>query len=351
MVTAIIYSPKCLEHKTGNQHPERPQRLMAIVNGIEKSGLLNNNNIKVVRPEPASIEDLKLVHESEYIERVKSICESGGGLLDEETQVSRESFEAARAAAGGALEAVRGVISGEFANAFAIVRPPGHHAGPARSEGFCIFNNAAIAAKYLIRDWGLKRIIILDIDAHHGNGTQELFYDDSSVLYISIHEEPIEFPRTGFIWEVGEGEGRGYTINIPLPYGSGDPSFWKSLKTIVLPIAAQYKPQFMLVSAGFDGYYRDYIADLSLSAYIYPRIFQLILDFAYRVCDGRMAAILEGGYNIWLLRRVVVACVAKMAGLTIKIKDKRPPINLLAQKEAEKVIRNVRRIQSRYWSL
>lgn len=351
MVTAIIYSPKCLEHKTWNKHPERPQRLVAIMNGIERSGLLNSDSIRVIRPEPASIEYLRLVHKSEYIERVKSLCESGGGLLDEETQVSKESFEAARAAAGGAIEAVRGVMSGKFANAFAIIRPPGHHAGPARSEGFCIFNNAAIAAKYLIEEWGLKRIIILDIDAHHGNGTQEVFYDDSSVLYMSIHEEPIEFPRTGFIWEIGRGEGRGYTVNIPLPYGSGDPAFWKSLKTIILPIATQYKPQFMLVSAGFDGYYRDWIADLALSAYIYPKIFQSILDFTYKVCDGRMVAILEGGYNIWLLRRVVAACVAKMAGLTIKFKDKRPPINLLAQKEAEKVIRNVKRIQSRYWSL
>ncbi|MBS7639953.1 MAG: histone deacetylase [Candidatus Bathyarchaeia archaeon] len=351
MGTAIIYTPRYLDHRTGGRHPERPRRLTAIINGILESRLIETGCIRLIEPRPASMEDLESIHKAEHINRVRSICSAGGGLLDEETEVSAESFDVAIMAAGGAIEAVERVISGEFSNAFALIRPPGHHAGPDYSEGFCIFNNVAIAARYLQRKHGLERILILDIDTHHGNGTQDIFYDTSSVLYMSIHEDPREFPGTGFIWEVGAGEGRGYTVNIPLPYGSGDPAYWRAMKTVVLPIAEQYRPQFILVSAGFDGYYRDGIGNLALSAQIYPKIFGVIHDLAHKVCGGRLVAVLEGGYNTWLLRRAAAACIARMAGMAIKIMDRRPPINLAAQKGAEKIIEAVKRVQSRYWSI
>lgn len=351
MRTAIIYSQKYLDHKTGSNHPERPQRLISIMNGIKKSKLMEHKEISFVKPYLASLEDLQLVHTQKYINKIKLICQRGGGLIDEETRVSKETFEVAKLAVGGAIKAVKEVISENFDNAFALIRPPGHHAGPNYSLGFCIFNNVALAAKYLIANQGLNRILILDIDAHHGNGTQEIFYDTSNVLYISIHEDPTEFPGAGFADEVGTDDGRGYTVNVPLPYGSSDPAYWKAFKKIVLPIAKQYNPQFILVSAGFDGYYRDVVSDLALSAYIYPKIFQAILDLAHKSCDDKMVAVLEGGYNLWFLKRIVATCIAKMAGISLKVKDRRPFISFETEKEANKMIEVVRRIQSRYWSL
>ncbi|MBS7634614.1 histone deacetylase [Candidatus Bathyarchaeota archaeon] len=351
MRTAIIYSHKYLEHKTGNGHPESPQRLIATMRGIERSGLLKDKECMLVEPRSISLEDLLMIHIPEHVERIRSICNSGGGLIDDETPVSKESFNIAMLAAGGAIRAVQEVMDKEFDNAFAIVRPPGHHAGPNFSLGFCIFNNVALAAKYLNEKMGLKRVLIFDIDAHHGNGTQEIFYDTNNVLYISIHEDPTEFPKTGFIGEVGIDEGLGYTVNIPLPYRTGDAAYLMALKTIGLPIISQYKPQFILISAGFDGYYRDPVADLSLSAYIFPKIFHLLLDLAHKICDGRLVAILEGGYNLSFLKKVAPACIAKMTGTYFKVKDHRPPINLKSQKEAEKVVEIVKRVQSRYWSL
>jgi len=350
--TAIIYSQKYLEHETGSDHPERPQRLTAIMNGIRKSKLVEcREKIVFIKPSPASLEDLQLVHTQGYIEKVKLICEGEGGLIDEETPVSKESFEVAKLAAGGAIKAVREVISGNFDNAFVLSRPPGHHAGSNYSLGFCIFNNVALAAKYLIVNQSVKRILILDVDAHHGNGTQEIFYNTSNVLYVSVHEDPTEFPRTGFAREVGVDDGRGYTVNVPLPFGSSDPAYWKAFKNIVLPIVEQYSPQFILVSAGFDGYYRDSVSDLALSAYMYPKIFQTMLSMAHKLCDGKIVAVLEGGYNLWFLKRIVAVCIGKMAGISLKVRDRRPPINPEIEKEANKVINVVRRIQSRYWSL
>lgn len=351
--TAIIYSQKYLEHKTGNDYPERPQRLIAIIKGIEERKLMECGEISLIKPSSASLEDLKLIHTQNYIKKVRLICEDGGGLIGEDTLVSKESFEVARLAAGGAIKAVQKVASENFHNAFVLARPPGHHAGPNYSLGFCIFNNVALAAKYLIANRNLKRILILDIDAHHGNGTQEIFYNTNEVLYVSIHEDPTEFPGTGFAKEIGVDVGRGYTVNIPLPYGSGDPAYWKAFKRIILPVTEQYNPQFILVSAGFDGYYRDTVSNLLLSAYIYPKIFQVILNLAHKLCGGKMVAVLEGGYNLWFLRRIVVACIAKMAEIPIsfKIRDKRPPVNPEIEKEANKVIDVVRRIQSRFWSL
>lgn len=352
MKTAIIYSPKYLDHKTIG-HPESPGRLIAAVSGIVTSNMLAREEVSLVEPMHAGLEELRLVHTWEYIERVRLTCEAGGGLIGGETMVSRESFDVARLAAGGAIEAARNVASGAFKNAFALVRPPGHHAEPDKSIGFCIFNNVALAAKFLIERCNLRRVAVLDIDAHHGNGTQRIFYDSNDVLYLSIHEDPSDFPKAGFIWEVGAGDGEGYTVNIPLPYGTSDPSYWKALKTIVFPVIEQYRPEMILISAGFDGYYRDVISELMLSAKIYPRIFKAILDVANKICGGRMAAILEGGYNLWFLRRAVAACISKMAGINayVEMRDRRPLIDLSIEKSAEKIIEKARRIHSRYWSL
>ncbi|MEM1586136.1 MAG: histone deacetylase [Candidatus Bathyarchaeia archaeon] len=350
MKTALIYSSKYLEHRTGDC-PERAQRLTAAMSGIKRSGILSGDKVALVEPRYARIEELQMAHKREYIEMVKQTCEAGGGLIGEETPVSRESFDVARLAAGGAIKAMDKVLSGDFKNSFVLARPPGHHAEPRRSMGFCIFNNVALAAKHLIERRGMRRVLILDIDAHHGNGTQKIFYDASDVLYISIHEDPSDFPKTGFIWEVGEKDGVGYTVNIPLPYGAGDSSYWRAFKEIILPILEQYKPEFILISVGYDGYYMDTISELSLSAHIYSKIFQEVTGAAERLCSGRVAAILEGGYNLRFLRKIVAASLSIMASIDVRVRDRRPPLNLWAERMAEKIINDAKRVQSRYWSL
>jgi len=351
--TAIVYSKKFLNHNTGCGHPESPRRLQAIIDAIKEYGLLKQERCTLIAPEKVSDENLESVHSKRYIKYVKEICESGGGVIDVETEtvVSRESFEIAQLAAGGVIKAIDKVMSQEFHNGFILARPPGHHAGPDYGIGFCIFNNVAIGAQYLLNNYSLERVLILDVDSHHGNGTQHIFYDTKKVLYMSLHEDPTEFPKTGFADETGQGKGNGYTINIPLPFHTGDAVYWKAIRTIVLPIANQYKPQFILVSAGFDGYYGDSIGELSLSLHIYPMLFQALLNLADNLCGGRIVTVLEGGYCLSALKKIVPTVISLMAGNKVVLNEKAPFLDLRAQKHAEKVLKNVRRIQSSFWNL
>jgi len=351
--TAMVYSPKYLDHNSGHGHPESPRRLQAIMDGIKQIGLLEHGNCVFIKPKLASLKSIKTVHSVKYIKHIRQLSESGGGIVDEETEtmVSRDSFEVARLAAGGTLQAVDKVMAGQFRNAFVLARPPGHHAGPDYGLGFCIFNNVALGAKHMLSDFGLDRILVFDIDSHHGNGTQQIFYGTKKVLYLSLHEDPTEFPQTGFSDETGQGEGLGYTVNIPFPFGTGDVVYWKAVKTIALPIMTQFRPQFVLVSAGFDSHYRDIIGELSLSSQIYPMIFQAVLDFTNNVCEGRMVAVLEGGYCLSVLRNVVPAVISQMTGNRIKLYRRTPLLDLSIQKQAEKILKTVRRIQSGFWTL
>jgi len=351
--TGIIFSPACLLHKAGEYHPESPARLKLIMRGIKDSNLLKNERIALIEPDAAGLDDLRMAHSVQYINMIRDICQRGGGLLDEETgtAISKESFLAASFAAGGAIKAVELVMNRRLENAFVLCRPPGHHAGYAYADGFCIFNNVALAAKYLINEHSFDGILILDIDAHHGNGTQEIFYDTDEVLYISLHEDPSEFPGTGFVNEVGDGRGTGYTVNIPFPYGTSDPAYWKAIKSVVTPIIEQYGPRFILISAGFDGYFRDSIGELSLSAYIYLGIFQIMLDLAHKFSGDRLVAVLEGGYRLRFLRKIVPAVISRMAGLEFNLRDDWPELDMTAQRLAEKIIEETRETQSRFWNL
>jgi acetoin utilization deacetylase AcuC-like enzyme len=351
--TGIIYSKKYLLHRTGGDHPDSPTRLRAIMRGIRDARLLENRQCILIRPQPATIDELQLVHTNSHIRAIREFCMRGGGVLDEETGTvaSPESFEVARLAAGGAIQAVRRVMKGELKNAFVISRPPGHHACRARAHGFCLFNNIALAAKHLIEEFSLKRVLILDVDSHHGDGTQRIFYGTDDVLYISLHEDPSEFPDSGFAYEVGAGRGRGFTVNIPLPFGTSDPAYWRAMKTIVMPIIREYKPEFILVSAGFDGYFRDTLGKLSLSAYIYLRVFQAVLDSARIFSGDKLVAVLEGGYRSIFLKKVIPAIISRMAGLEARIRDDRPFIDLYAHRIAEKIIEEVKEIHSRFWTL
>lgn len=350
--TALIYSQKYLDHYAGPGHPESANRLRIIMRELKRSSLLEKGKCSLMEPKPASVEELELVHESDYVRLVQRCCASGGGTLDlGDTVVSTESFEAALLAVGGSVEAVNLVMEGKVQNAIALVRPPGHHAGPYYALGFCIFNNVAIAAAHLISHFGLDHVLILDIDAHHGNGTQEIFYDTYKVLYASLHQDPRAFPGTGFIDEIGEGEGLGYTVNIPLPFRTGDRIYLKAFNQIMVPIIKQYKPQFILVSVGFDVHHSDPVASLSLSAYGFLEVFNKALNLASQLCEGKFVAVLEGGYSLKFLGKIATAAVARMAGTLYKVRDERPAANPRIQKLGERVIKEVKGVQSSFWDL
>lgn len=352
MQTAIFYSPIFLEHDTGPDHPDSPNRLRVIIDELNRSRLLETEICRLIEPKPARLEDLELVHETDYISLIEKACTSGGGVLDlGDTVVSLRSCEAARLAVGALLDAVNMVTKGEAKNAFGLVRPPGHHAGAYYALGFCLFNNVAIAASHLIRRLNFERVLILDIDAHHGNGTQEIFYGTKKVLYLGIHEDPRGFPGTGYADEIGEGEGIGYTVNVPLPFRSDDRILRRAFSEIVAPISSQYKPQFILVSAGFDGHYTDPVGALSISGIGYDETFSEIVSLSNQLCNGRLVSALEGGYSLSFLGKMVTLAVAKMANMSYTIKDNTPRSSPSTIRKAEKIINYVKRIQSSFWHL
>ncbi|MGB9675865.1 MAG: histone deacetylase family protein [Candidatus Bathyarchaeales archaeon] len=350
--TAVIFSPKYYRHNTGRGHPESARRIRAIINELKNGAISKSRNWQFVEPERASFGKVQLVHDSDYIRFVRNFCKSGGGLLDSgDTVVSSESFDAAVYAVGGALKAVDLVMAGQFENAFALVRPPGHHAGKFSAAGFCIFNNVAVATQHLLRDFDLNRVLILDIDAHHGNGTQEIFYGTDEVLYISLHEDPRSFPGTGFVDEIGEGEGLGFNVNVPLPFGANDPLYLKAFNEIAIPIIRQYKPQFMLVSAGLDGHYTDPVANLSLSAHCYAKVYEEIVKLAHALCDGKLVFVLEGGYSLKFIGKLVALAVAKMSGLSYTVDDVVVAASARARRLGGKVLREVKEAQEPFWNL
>ena len=350
--TAVIFSPKYYEHNPGKDHPESAKRLHAMIDELKKGKLSNSRNWQFVSPVKASVEDVELIHGIEYIRLVEAVCKSGGGLLDlEDTVVSPKSFETALYAVGGTLKAVDLVIGEKFKNAFALVRPPGHHAAKFRACGFCLFNNVAVAAEHLLKKYKLKRVLILDIDAHHGNGTQESFYETDKVLYISLHEDPRGFPGTGFADEIGESEGLGYNINIPLPFRTGDRIYLKVVDEIVTTIVRQYKPQFMLVSAGLDGHYTDPVGNLGLSALCYQQVYEIIMKLAIETCNEKIVSVLEGGYSLNYVGRLSSGIIAETSKTPFAASDKIPVAREKIEKQGEKIINEVKRIQRVFWNV
>ena len=248
-------------------------------------------------PRPASIEELKMVHNSEYISQIKGKAERGGGWLDPDTVMCPRSYEVALYAAGGVLTAVEAVMKGEVNSAVALVRPPGHHATRNRAMGFCIFNNIAIAAKFALANFNLSRILIADFDVHHGNGTQDAFYADPKVLYFSTHQYPF-YPGTGWIDQIGTGEGEGTTVNFPMTAGWGDEEYLRAFNEVLVPVAERFQPQLILVSAGFDPHWADSIASMQVSVTGFAQIVMVLKKLATELCQGRLVFTLEGGYNL-----------------------------------------------------
>ncbi len=302
--TGLVYDPTFLAHRVSAMHPEQPARLQAIMSALEEAGLLAQ--LKQLRARPAGDAELAAIHTLEYVERVKQACERGERFLDSlDTEICPDSHTAARLAAGAVLAAASAVADGEVDNAFCAVRPPGHHAVREQAMGFCIFNNVAIAARYLQQTHRLQRILIVDWDAHHGNGTQEAFYGDNTVFYFSVHRYPF-YPGTGAANERGEGKGVGFTLNVPLPVGSGDAAYQDAFERVLRRAVEEFEPEFVLLSAGFDSHYLDPLGGMRVTEKGFKAMLQVVLELAARFCGGKVVSVLEGGYHLEALR--VCAC-------------------------------------------
>ena len=302
--TGIVYHPDYLKHKTRLWHPEHPGRLTAIIDQLKVTEFYEQ--LVFIDPIVADVEHLSLVHSEEYIHRVKKICQAGGGPLDTgDTPVGRESYDVARLAVGGAMAAVDAVMAGVIKNAFCLVRPPGHHATPSMGMGFCIFNNIAIAARYLQKQHNVAKVLIVDWDVHHGNGTQNAFYNDASVLYFSVHRG-LFYPGTGWSEERGKGAGEGLTINAPLQYGASGATYLQVFDELLLPAADNFKPDFILISAGFDAHEMDPLGGMSLTTEDFSHLADTTKRLAEKHCGGRLVAMLEGGYDLEALANSVV---------------------------------------------
>jgi acetoin utilization deacetylase AcuC-like enzyme len=306
----IIYDPVYLKHDTG-AHPENARRLIAIINHLDESHTLEN--LINIKPRPATEDELMIVHSRRHIEHVRDAVERRGGYLDADTPVSTGSYEAALYAVGGVIKATEAVMRGDVQSVFALVRPPGHHATREESMGFCLFNNIAIAAKYALKTFPIKRIAIIDFDVHHGNGTEEAFESNPDVLYVSTHESPL-YPGTGGVNDTGTGEAKGTKVNIPLPAGSGDAEYRRAYTDIIVPVVTRFKPELIMVSAGYDAHFMDDLATMRLTASGYGMIVNFIKDMADSLCGGRLVLTLEGGYNLAALVESVKATLSVLLG-------------------------------------
>jgi acetoin utilization deacetylase AcuC-like enzyme len=294
--TGFLYDDRYLLHKTGPYHPEIPERLPAIYAGIEHGGFLDKLvRIHACMPEPKWIHT---VHPNEYVQRFEAACRAGKQTLDSpDNQMCPETYEVALLAVGGILETCRQLMEGALDNAFCAVRPPGHHAEVNRAMGFCYFNNVAVAARYLQKQWGIARVGIVDFDVHHGNGTQHIFDDDPSVFYYSIHQHPtFAYPGTGREFEYGKGSGYGFTKNTPVLPGQGDEEFQRLIERDLSPAFEEFKPEMILTSTGFDGHRDDDMSDIKLSTEFYSWVMRKILGLAETYTRGRLISVLEGGY-------------------------------------------------------
>ena len=308
MKTTFLYHSDFKRHDAGPRHPERAARLEAMEASLRSENLWDG--LRHRKFKAADDEHLLLCHKPELVKQVRRLAQSGGGNIDGDTHVSPPSFEVAKMAVGAALDAVDAVLGDECDNAFAAVRPPGHHAESGRAMGFCLFNNVGIAARYAQRKHHLERIAILDWDVHHGNGTQEIFYEDPSVLFCSVHQSPL-YPGTGRSWETGSGAGVGTTLNLPLPAGCGHEEYadaWQVFGRAVEKVA----PQLILISAGFDAHARDPLGGMNLFPSDFAHLTRVTKEWAARLCDRRLICVLEGGYDLDGLSESIAAVIKEL---------------------------------------
>jgi acetoin utilization deacetylase AcuC-like enzyme len=329
------YDPLFLEHDRAH-HPEHAGRLRAVAARMREAGLLDT--LTHITAGPATFDELCDLHDPLYVSQVYAICERGGGSLGADTYLTARTFDAAALAAGSAVACVDAVRRGEVRRAFALVRPPGHHAFADHGEGFCLFNNVAFAAKRSLGGGGAgdamwspsavrsqakdaPRAMIVDFDVHHGNGTQAIFYDDPCVFVASLHQYGYLYPGSGRHDEAGDGAGRGHTLNVPMPPGAGDAAYALAFEQLVVPAARRFKPDFLLASAGFDAHWRDPLAGAEVTLGGFSAMMQTLCNLADELCDGRFVAVLEGGYDLDALGHGVVNALRVMQGAPELVDD------------------------------
>jgi acetoin utilization deacetylase AcuC-like enzyme len=342
--TGIVQDERYMNHQMGAYHPESPRRLEVIYTMLEDADMQGNyTNVPVRRAER---EELLWIHSPDYVERLASTEGKEYTYLDPDTQTSPGSYEAALLAAGGLCEAISMVHSGELDNAFALVRPPGHHAERAQAMGFCLFNNVAVGARYAQEHLKLNRIMVVDWDLHHGNGTQHSFEEDASILYFSTHQYPY-YPGTGALTEAGKEKGEGFTVNVPLSMGYGDGEYVGIFEKILRPVTLEFNPEIILVSAGFDIYMEDPLGGMNVTPEGFAGLTRSIMQMANECCEGKVVITLEGGYNLEGLRDSVKAVLKELGRFSET--DTRALLNKADQRALDHVTKQVIEVQSRYW--
>lgn len=345
--TGLVYDPIYLLHDTG-EHIEVPERLTVIMQTLEEFDL--KTKLLKIKPEKATLEDLQMYHSLDYVEKIRCLAQKGGGQLDYDTVMGPNSYETALWAVGGANKAVQAVMNGDVKNAISLLRPPGHHAEKDRAMGFCLFNNCVVAVKKAKRQFNLKKVLILDWDAHHGNGIQNAFYDDPEVLYISIHQDGI-FPQTGWANEVGKGLGEGFNINIPVSRWTGDAGYYYLFTKLVLPIIDQYQPELIVINAGFDAHFADESSGLEVTTAGFQRMTEMVMEVADNLCQGRVVALLEGGYALGTLGFSLAAMVSTMMGQAVKITDPVPTPPSTVRPQVRIRIDDAIKVQQKFWKI
>ena len=340
MTIGIVRNDIYLEHITDSYHPENPDRLKNIYSMLDA---MDNSGIVYVSPRMATHEEIALNHDMYYIESIAS-TKGKERRLDPDTVASPKSYEASCMAVGGVLELADMLVAGTIDKGFALIRPPGHHAERNRAMGFCIFNNIAVCARYLEKKHNFSRILVVDFDLHHGNGTQHSFYRDSKILYFSTHEYPY-YPGTGWYEEVGDDEGRGYTVNVPLSHGMGNAEYSYIFKEVLVPIADLYKPEIMLVSAGFDTHCDDPLGGMKVTEDGFAEMTKIILDISEKHCNGKTLFVLEGGYDLNGLTGAVKSVIMEMKGVPALTLDKKGS----PSKEVIQVVDRVKKTMRPYW--
>ncbi|TFF87050.1 histone deacetylase [Candidatus Thorarchaeota archaeon] len=318
MQTDLFFHKSFLSHSMSEGHPERPERLLYTMSLLQDQGILDYDSLEIMEPTSAQPEDIHPVHSLEYLSMLKEKSQMGGGYFTLDTMANEHTYTAAMLAAGASVAGVDRQMSGASQNGFVLCRPPGHHAEYERAFGFCFINNIGVAAMRLIRKWDLSRIMIIDYDAHHGNGTQNTFYSTDRVLYVGLHQNGRTlFPGSGFVDEMGVGQGQGYTLNLPLTPQAGDPTYHLLFDEIIEPLSERYKPEFVLVSAGFDAHHRDSLTNLGMTLAGLALINERIQSIADEYSSGRSLYFLEGGYELEVLGNGILNVIQNLLGMEV----------------------------------
>ncbi len=342
MATDLVYHDIFVQHVMSPGHPENPERLRSAMSSISAASLLDDQRVHLLTPMKAPLDEVYLLHSKAYLERIKAKSEKGGGFFTGDTSVNSYTYDAALFAAGGGIESVDRIMQGDSENAFVLCRPPGHHAEYEKAYGFCFINNIAVAAMHLLQKHDFKRVMIVDYDAHHGNGTQRSFYSSKNVLYVGLHQDGRTlFPGSGFVDEIGTGEGEGYTINLAMYPGAGDASYSRAFSEVIEPIADSYNPEFILVSVGYDGHFRDPQTHLGLTTSGFAMMNSRLKQIAISYAEGRIACFLEGGYNLDIMGMCSLNLLQELSGTSVTSFDDEYNESEIANEYTEKLIERI----------